>query len=576
MSRPGKKPNTAEEWDGLPKEQQRLMELKKAADRGMEINPDDIDRVVEEASRTPRPPTTTPHEKRMWLLIDTVTKNLKEISRNKRLDPFFRDLMTQRARHGDPARTEEHLATPSKPPPHFRDEAAKDFSSETFNYLKGSEWRLPKPKIYRGDYLDNLVQFKQDMEDYWHYNFPRIPSRFKVKMLREFLGGLALVLYDGMAETERSLTDIWNSLDNQSDHDEKAVWAFEKLISYKILVAPRLIGPDKEFFLLRTVPNKARVKLVPFKDMGLLWKKLEEVVEAEDRNDVVKFAQTSTSTSRSSRVISAGSEPHQGNLPPPRSNFHSIKPPSSNRPFNSHKTVDFKYRNYKSTNMIQVNDDKHLMEDWIKIGGKSFRYMIDTGAQISLINKTVAEKPENWDCYLWRALLAMRTTKNRSLGRSPAEIVYGLKLLTPAVWGSQEESNTDSIDTILENRKKFLELELPSYRQLAYDLGVKSKEIEARYYNKKVKSRKIKVGDKVLKALIEANTGLSYKNVGPFIVMKDLNDGTYEIVDDRNNTDRVHADRLIQYQSEWGQVPRVQTGQARSTLPSLLRPLSRF
>ncbi|OMJ20514.1 Transposon Ty3-I Gag-Pol polyprotein [Smittium culicis] len=192
------------------------------------------------------------------------------------------------------------------------------------------------------------------------------------------------------------------------------------------------------------------------------------------------------------------------------------------------------------------------------------------------LRKIVTEKPENWDCYLWRALLAMRTTKNRSLGRSPAEIVYGLKLLTPAVWGSQVVTNKDSIDTIIENRKKFLELELPSYRQLAYDLGVKSKEIEARYYNKKVKSRKIKVGEKVLKALIEANTGLSYKNVGPFIVMKDLNDGTYEIVDDRNNTDRVHADRLIQYQSEWGQVPRVQTGQARSTLPSLLRPLSRF
>ncbi|OMJ21532.1 Transposon Ty3-I Gag-Pol polyprotein [Smittium culicis] len=192
------------------------------------------------------------------------------------------------------------------------------------------------------------------------------------------------------------------------------------------------------------------------------------------------------------------------------------------------------------------------------------------------LRKLVVDKPENWDCYLWRALLAMRTTKNRTLNRSPAEIVYGLKLLTPAVWGSQEVTTTENMDTVLENRRKFLELELPTYRQIAYDLGVKTKEIDARYYNKTVKTRKIKKGDKVLKALIEANTGLAYKNVGPFIVTKDLGDGTYEIVDNNNNTDRVHADRLIQYQSEWGQVPRVQTGQARSTLPSLLRPLSRF
>ncbi|OMJ30402.1 hypothetical protein AYI69_g51 [Smittium culicis] len=119
-------------------------------------------------------------------------------------------------------------------------------------------------------------------------------------------------------------------------------------------------------------------------------------------------------------------------------------------------------------------------------------------------------------------------------------------------------------------------MELPSYRQIAYDLGVKTKEIDSRYYNKTIKPRKIKTGDKVLKALIEASTGLAYKNVGPFLVTKDLHDGTYEIVDNKNNTDRVHADRLIEYQSEWGHVPRVQTGQARSTLPSLLKPLGRL
>ncbi|OMJ29672.1 hypothetical protein AYI69_g805 [Smittium culicis] len=130
----------------------------------------------------------------------------------------------------------------------------------------------------------------------------------------------------------------------------------------------------------------------------------------------------------------------------------------------------------------------------------------------------------------------MRTTKNRTLNRSPEEIVYGLKLLTPAIWGSQEVTTTESMDTVFENRHKLLELELPTYKQITYNLG----------------TRKIKKGDKVLKALIEAITGLAYKNVGPFIVTKDLGYGTYEIVDNNNNTYRVHADCLIQYQSEWG------------------------
>ncbi|OMJ27794.1 hypothetical protein AYI69_g2753 [Smittium culicis] len=99
MSNSGKKPNPADEWNILTKEQQKLIDLHKAVDRGIEIDPDDIDRVVEEARKAPRFPPTTTQKKKMWLMIDTVTKNLKELSSQKRLDPFFRALMTQRVRH---------------------------------------------------------------------------------------------------------------------------------------------------------------------------------------------------------------------------------------------------------------------------------------------------------------------------------------------------------------------------------------------------------------------------------------------------------------------------------------------
>ncbi|OMJ16186.1 hypothetical protein AYI70_g6768 [Smittium culicis] len=98
MSNPGKKPNSADEWSILTKAQQQLIDLQKAVDRGIEIDPDDIDRVVEEASEAPRLPPTTLHEKKMMQMIDMVTKSLTELSQKKRLDPIFKALMTPKAR----------------------------------------------------------------------------------------------------------------------------------------------------------------------------------------------------------------------------------------------------------------------------------------------------------------------------------------------------------------------------------------------------------------------------------------------------------------------------------------------
>ncbi|OMJ19237.1 hypothetical protein AYI69_g6710 [Smittium culicis] len=82
MSNPGKKPNSADEWGSLIRGQQQLIDLQKAVGRG-----------------APRFPPTTPHEKKVWKMIDTVTKSLKELSSKKRLDPFFKALMTQKARN---------------------------------------------------------------------------------------------------------------------------------------------------------------------------------------------------------------------------------------------------------------------------------------------------------------------------------------------------------------------------------------------------------------------------------------------------------------------------------------------
>ncbi|OLY79736.1 Retrovirus-related Pol polyprotein from transposon 412, partial [Smittium mucronatum] len=189
-----------------------------------------------------------------------------------------------------------------------------------------------------------------------------------------------------------------------------------------------------------------------------------------------------------------------------------------------------------------------------------------------IMKKICSDDKQNWDNYIWRTLLAMRTSINRSIGKTPAEILYGLALITPAIWESQPLTKDIGSETLLEERKNFIVEVLPTYRQAAYELGVKSKKIEALYYNKKVRPRKFKMGDQVLKALAVPYTALSDKNVGPFQVSKDCGDGVYEITDTDGASDFVHSDRLVKYNSAWNAVPVVQTGKARSTLPSLIRP----
>ncbi|OMJ21502.1 Retrovirus-related Pol polyprotein from transposon [Smittium culicis] len=188
------------------------------------------------------------------------------------------------------------------------------------------------------------------------------------------------------------------------------------------------------------------------------------------------------------------------------------------------------------------------------------------------LRKICNQDQDNWDIYIWRALLALRTSMHRSIGKSPAEIVYGLSLLTPAIWENQALLVPQGDENFLESRNKIISEVLPTYRQAAYNTGVKSKHIEANYYNKKVRKRIFNLGDKVLKSLAEPYSALSDRNVGPFEVTEIKGDGVYEITDEHGNADNVHSDRLRKYTSAWGTVPVVQTGQARSTLPALVRP----
>ncbi|OMJ17838.1 hypothetical protein AYI69_g7272, partial [Smittium culicis] len=184
---------------------------------------------------------------------------------------------------------------------------------------------------------------------------------------------------------------------------------------------------------------------------------------------------------------------------------------------------------------------------------------------------------QTWGIDVAGPLPASRTYRNktsvhRSIGKSPAEILYGLCLLTPSVWENKPIDICEGTCDFIAERNRFISEVLPTYRTAAYNMGVKAKNIESGYYNKKVNPRFFVVGDYVLKSLAEPYSPLSDRNVGPFEVTAIKGDGVYEITDTEGNSDYVHADRLRKYTPTQGNIPVVHTGRARSTLPALVRP----
>ncbi|OLY85041.1 hypothetical protein AYI68_g777 [Smittium mucronatum] len=167
---------------------------------------------------------------------------------------------------------------------------------------------------------------------------------------------------------------------------------------------------------------------------------------------------------------------------------------------------------------------------------------------------------------------ALRTSNHRTFGKTPAIIVYVLELLTPSIWEDQPIKIDEESTEIFNNKVKFLSKTLPKYRQAEYNARVKSKNIEAQYYNKKIRTRSFEIGYQVLKILEEPYTELGDRSVGPFEISAVLGDGVYQITDLKGNSDNVHSDRLTKYTHARGMVPAVRTGQARSTLPALVRP----
>ena len=143
--------------------------------------------------------------------------------------------------------------------------------------------------------------------------------------------------------------------------------------------------------------------------------------------------------------------------------------------------------------------------------------------------------PGCWVEELPSVLWSIRTTPNRSTGYTPFFLVYGAEAVLPSdirhdsprvsayVEADNEEARLNSLHALDEER------DLAASKSAIYQQDM------CRYHSRRIKSRTFQEGDLVLR-LIQKKDGmhkLSPPWQGPFVVNKNLHNGSYYLVDIR-------------------------------------------
>ena len=142
-----------------------------------------------------------------------------------------------------------------------------------------------------------------------------------------------------------------------------------------------------------------------------------------------------------------------------------------------------------------------------------------------------AERPNNWDKYLPALLFSVREIPQQSLGFSPFELLYGRNVRGPMqiireLWSVEEtgEHARLSYQYVTDLRER-----LQKTCKLAQD-NVRKLDIKQNaFYDKRAKSRKFDIGDKVLLLLPSESNKVLLQWNGPYEVLEVVNMMNYKI-----------------------------------------------
>ena len=141
------------------------------------------------------------------------------------------------------------------------------------------------------------------------------------------------------------------------------------------------------------------------------------------------------------------------------------------------------------------------------------------------------ERPNDWDKYLPALLFAVREIPQESLGFSPFELLYGLNVRSPIqilreLWSVEEtdEHARLTYQYVIDLRERF-----EKTCKLAQD-NVRKLDIKQNaFYDKRARSRKFDVGDKVLLLLPSESNKVLLQWNGPCEVLEVVNTMNYKI-----------------------------------------------
>jgi hypothetical protein len=172
----------------------------------------------------------------------------------------------------------------------------------------------------------------------------------------------------------------------------------------------------------------------------------------------------------------------------------------------------------------------------------------------SKLNKTIEKGGKDWSKKLDGALWAYRTTFKTPIGMTPYQFVYGKACHLPVELGHKvywaiKEMNLDLDTAVVKRRIQISELE--EMRLKAYENASIYKERIKRWYDKRLKKKEFKEGDKVLLYNSMFKTfgkgKLQSKWDRPYVVHSVLSNEAVTIMDVKGDQFMVNGQRLKVY-----------------------------
>lgn len=250
-----------------------------------------------------------------------------------------------------------------------------------------------------------------------------------------------------------------------------------------------------------------------------------------------------------------------------------------------HVVTNFGVPNYILTDRGSNFTSGYVQEFLRKLGCRHLTttaYRPQTNGLCERMNQTLVQtiaklardrnSSSRWDEFVNAALLAIRTMPNESTKFSPAMLLYGYELRTPAIWPAPRRDYVEGeIEREVTSRLKAIQHMTDTSRQEAREHVEQQQKRDKRRYDQFVAPRRrFGIGEQVLMRDQHPESKFSDRWLGPYTVTRVNKHGTYLLAgpSSRRIQHAVHDDMLISYHRRASFVPDLPVQRAHEQLNS--------